>query len=104
MSEGAARGITAHVMSGSEHNKGVMFVTIGIALAEHFTQSRPAASRSVAPPGRLFYARDEVRLKVVAERVELRRCGIENAVDRFIVVCRRRPDVRATFAFGSFAT
>ena len=31
MSEGAARGITAHVMS-AMHSKGVMFVTIGIAL------------------------------------------------------------------------
>ena len=81
MSEGAARGITAHVMSGSAHKNGVMFVTIGIALAEHFTHVYPQSLSKEA-------SGDEA----------------ENAVDRFIVVCRRRPDVRATFAFGSFAT
>ena len=81
MSEGVARGITAHVMSGAEHNKGVMFVTIGIALAEHFTHVYPQSLSKEA-------SGDEA----------------ENAVDRFIVVCCRRPDVRATFAFGSFAT
>jgi predicted nucleotidyltransferase len=45
-----------------------------------------------------------MRVKVFAERVEARRCEIEIVVDRFIAVCRRRPDVRAVYACGSFAT
>ena len=40
MSEDAARVLIAHVMSGM-HYKGVMFVTIGIAFAEHFTLVYP---------------------------------------------------------------
>ena len=39
-----------------------------------------------------------------AERAAARRRELEIAVDRFVAVCRERPDVRAVYAFGSFAS
>ena len=44
------------------------------------------------------------RVKIFAERVAERRRELEAAVAAFVAVCRRRPDVRAVFAFGSFAS
>jgi len=54
--------------------------------------------------GRLFLVPNAARVKIFTERVESRRRELEIAVDRFVAVCRRRPDVRAVYAFGSFAT
>lgn len=38
------------------------------------------------------------------ERSEARRRELEVALERFLSVCRDRPDVRAVYAFGSFAS
>lgn len=37
------------------------------------------------------------------ERSEARRRELEIALERFITICRARPDVRAIYTFGSFA-